>query len=147
MDTASDRLVGERFPELMLLSTTGVALTPADFADGAFVLFIYPRLGARTAWRRPSGRWSRVPRAVRRNPANSVIWPRTMWRLDTASMAYPGRTPPTSAKPSPGCTFPIPLLSDPGFTLATALGLPTFDVAGERLHVRSTLVVLDGTIV
>lgn len=39
-----------------------------------------------------------------------------------------------------------PLLSDPGFSAATELGLPSFEFDGEKLHVRSTLIVVAGNI-
>lgn len=37
--------------------------------------------------------------------------------------------------------LPFTMLSDAGFTLASALDLPTFQVAGMRLYRRLTLVV------
>lgn len=42
--------------------------------------------------------------------------------------------------------LPFSMLSDSGFTLASALGLPTFQVAGTRLYRRLTLVVSDQVI-
>jgi peroxiredoxin len=42
--------------------------------------------------------------------------------------------------------LPFPLLSDAGLELTHALALPTFDVAGQTLLRRLTLVVRDGAI-
>ena len=42
--------------------------------------------------------------------------------------------------------IPFPLLSDPGLTLAGALRLPTFEVAGHTLLKRLTLVLRGGRI-
>ena len=56
------------------------------------------------------------------------------------------RTPPISAKPLIRLHLPFPLLSDEKLSLAKALRLPIFDVAGQTLIKRLALVIDDGVI-
>nr|WP_244431706.1 peroxiredoxin [Segniliparus rugosus] len=42
--------------------------------------------------------------------------------------------------------LPFDMLSDPGFSLAEALRLPTFEAGGARLHTRLTLVLREGRV-
>lgn len=42
--------------------------------------------------------------------------------------------------------LPFPLLSDPGLSLAAAMGLPTFDADGLTFYRRLTLIVQDHTV-
>lgn len=142
-DATADRLIGAQFPLLSLPSTTGETMGPMDFAIGSFVLFIYPRTG-RPDRVEPTG-WSVVPGAKGCTPEACEFRDLS---ADYESLGYRifGLSSQDTADQREAVErlhLPYPLLSDPGFVLATACGLPTFGFDGELLHVRSTLVVRD----
>jgi len=137
----AEHLVGEQFPLLSLPSTTGETMGPMDFATGSFVLFIYPRTGRPDRVEPPE--WSLVPGAKGCTPEACEF--RDL-AADFASIGYrvlglSSQETDYQREAAERLHLPYPLLSDPGFVLATACGLPTFGFDGELLHVRSTLVV------
>ncbi|MBP2375817.1 peroxiredoxin [Paeniglutamicibacter psychrophenolicus] len=141
LDSLPKRLVGQQFPLLSLPSTTGETLGPMDFATGSFVLFIYPRTGRPDRVEPPE--WSLVPGAKGCTPEACEF--RDL-ASDFASIGYrvfglSSQDTDYQREAAERLHLPYPLLSDPGFVLATACGLPTFGFDGELLHVRSTLVV------
>ena len=143
----AEHLVGEQFPLLSLPSTTGELLGPMDFATGNFVLFIYPRTGRPDRVEPPE--WSMVPGAKGCTPEACEFRDLT---ADYAARGYRiyGLSSQDTAHQSEAAKrlhLPYPLLSDPEFVLANALGLPTFGFDGELLHTRSTLVVRDRIII
>lgn len=142
----ADFLVGRRFPNVSLVATTGAVLEPEDFATGSFVLFIYPRTG-RPDHIEPAG-WSLVPGAkgcttesceFRDLAADYAAIGYRLYGLSSQESDYQHETVER-------LHLTYPLLSDPGFSVATELGLPSFEFDGEKLHVRSTLVVVAGNI-
>lgn len=145
-DPSADDLIGQQFPLLSLPSTAGGTMGPMDFAAGSFVLFIYPRTG-RPDEAEPPG-WARVPGAKGCTPEACGF--RDL-AADYAAIGYrimglSSQSHDAQLEAAARLHLPYPLLSDPGFALATACGLPTFGFEGERLHVRSTLVVRGRTI-
>ncbi|MFJ6419092.1 peroxiredoxin [Paeniglutamicibacter sp. NPDC091659] len=145
-DISADYLVGQQFPLLSLPSTTGETLGPMDFATGSFVLFIYPRTGRPDEVEHPG--WAQVPGAKGCTPEACGF--RDL-AADYAAIGYrvlglSSQDTDHQLEAVERLHLPYPLLSDPGFALATACGLPTFGFEGELLHVRSTLVVSDRTI-
>lgn len=145
-DAAAELLVGAQFPLLSLPSTTGKTMGPMEFASGSFVLFIYPRTG-RPDRVEPTG-WSSVPGAKGCTPQACGFRDLS---ADYAALGYGifGLSSQDTADQLEAVErlhLPYPMLSDPGFVLATACGLPTFGFDGELLHVRSTLVVRNRTI-
>lgn len=141
LDTLAQRLVGQQFPLVSLPSTNGKTMGPMDFATGSFVLFIYPRTGRPDRVEPPE--WSLVPGAKGCTPeacefrdlaAEYAAIGYALYGLSSQDTDY-------QREAAERLHLPYPLLSDPGFVLATACGLPTFGFDGELLHVRSTLVV------
>ena len=141
LDTLAQRLVGQQFPLVALPSTNGKTMGPMDFATGSFVLFIYPRTGRPDRVEPPE--WSLVPGAKGCTPeacefrdlaAEYAAIGYALYGLSSQDTDY-------QREAAERLDLPYPLLSDPGFVLATACGLPTFGFDGELLHVRSTLVV------
>ena len=146
LDALAQRLVGEQFPLVALPSTAGKTMGPMDFSTGSFVLFIYPRTGRPDRVEPPE--WSLVPGAKGCTPEACEF--RDL-ADDFASIGYrviglSSQDTDYQREAVERLHLPYPLLSDPGFVLATACGLPTFGFEGELLHVRSTLVVREHTI-
>ncbi|MFL4475341.1 peroxiredoxin [Paeniglutamicibacter sp. MACA_103] len=146
METTGEQLVGRRFPNVSLPATTGMAMSAEDFASGSFVLFIYPRTGRPDRAEPPE--WALVPGAKGCTPESCEF--RDL-AADYAALGFriyglSSQDTDYQREAVDRLHLPYPLLSDSGFTLATELGLPTFEFGGDRLHVRSTLVVTDGTI-
>ncbi len=121
-------------------------MTPEDFATGSFVLFIYPRTGRPDRIEPPE--WSLVPGAKGCTPESCEFRDLAADYAASGFRIYGLSSQDTEyQREAVGrLHLPYPLLSDPGFALATALDLPAFEFAGEKLHVRSTLVVTEGTI-
>lgn len=143
LDTLATRLVGQQFPLIALPATSGKTMGPMDFATGSFVLFIYPRTGRPDTVEPPE--WSLVPGA---KGCTAEACEFRDLAADFASIGYrvlglSNQDTGYQREAAERLHLPYPLLSDPGFVLATACGLPTFGFDGELLHVRSTLVVRD----
>ncbi|GAA1499125.1 peroxiredoxin [Paeniglutamicibacter kerguelensis] len=143
---AADHLIGQAFPTLTLSATTGETISPAEFSIGSFVLFIYPRTGRPDRVEPPE--WSLVPWAKGCAPEScefrdlSADYAAIGFRIYELSNQDTGYQCEAVSR----WHLSYPLLSDPGFSLSAALGLPTFEFEGDRIHVRSTLVVQNGTI-
>jgi len=148
-DGAADHLSGMRLPALALPSTFGGEQDLAEAAAraGTLVLYIYPRTGT-PGEPSPDG-WDAIPGARGCTPQSCAF------RDHAGELAALGaQVLGLSAQPATEQTafatreqLPFALLSDPELRLATALRLPTFEVAGWRLYKRVTLVVRDGAIV
>ncbi|PQZ93027.1 peroxiredoxin [Arthrobacter sp. MYb227] len=134
-------LLGQQFPLLALPASTGDTIGPMDFVTGSFVLFLYPRTSRPDEAQSPE--WALLPGAKGCTPEAcefrdlatdyGSLWHR-IYGLSSQDTAY-------QREAAERLHLPYPLLSDPGFVLATALGLPTFGFDGELLYTRSTLVV------
>lgn len=139
-------LPGRAFPNLTLRATTGELLTGNALSADRFVLFVYPRTGRPDRAESPD--WELLP------GAKGCTAEACEFRDLAAGYAAAGykiyglssQETGDQAEASVRLHLPYPLLSDPDFTLASALQLPTFDFQGDRLYVRSTLVVEHGTI-
>jgi peroxiredoxin len=145
-ETTADQLVGQGFPNLPLSATTGASISPADSTTGSFVLFIYPRMGRPGRLEPPE--WSQIPGAKGCTPQSCEF--RDL-AADYAATGY--RIYGLSSQDSDyqreaveRLHLPYPLLSDPEFSFANKLRLPTFEFGGEVLYVRSTLVATKGRI-
>lgn len=141
LDDTAERLVGQQFPLVSLPATTGETLGPMDFATGSFVLFIYPRTGRPGHAESPD--WAAIPGAKGCTPEACEFrdLAADYAALDYRIFGLSSQDPEYQREAAERLHLPYPLLSDPGFVLATATGLPTFGFDGELLHVRSTLVV------
>jgi peroxiredoxin len=145
-DGAADHLPGARLPSLVLGSSAG----PVDLAELAgerLVLYVYPRAGRPGVPSLPG--WDEIPGARGCTPQSCAF------RDHEAELAGLGaRVAGLSAQALDDqvefaernhITYPV--IADPELRLGGALGLPTFDVAGETLYKRLALVAERGEIV
>jgi peroxiredoxin len=144
-DGAADHLPGCSLPELSLPSTAGeIDLRAA--AEKTLVLYVYPRTG-RPGKPLPDG-WDEIPGARGCTP-QSCAFRDHFAELRSVSADVLG----LSAQPladqlelAERIGLPYPILSDPTLELASALGLPTFEVAGMRLYRRLTIIAREGRV-
>ena len=147
-DGASDHLPGRTLPALVLSATTGETIDLAELgAEGAAVLFIYPRTG-RPGEELPTG-WDLIPGARGCTPQSCAFRDLhaefTERGVDVLGMS--AQSPEDQAEFAERVHLQFPVLSDPALELAAALDLPTFSVDGMTLYKRLTLVIRDGEIV
>ena len=144
-DGAARHLPGTELPALSLPSTAG-PLDLREAAPGTLVLYIYPRT-AQPGVPPPDG-WDATPGARGCTPQSCAS------RDHQAELAELGATVVGMSAQSLADQeefaarehIPYPLIADPDLQLATALGLPTFEIAGMRLYRRITLVARAGRI-
>ncbi|BDB19080.1 peroxiredoxin [Pseudomonas sp. CYM-20-01] len=146
-DHRVNSLLGRRLPATALPSTTGVDVDLSSLA-GWCVLFIYPRTGNPNE-PAPEG-LSDVPgargctpqacgfRDTRNQLAESGIL--SVFGLSTQASTY-------QQEFVERMSLNYPLLSDPNCTLASSLGLKTFDVEGQTFYARTTLITQEGRVV
>ena len=147
-DGACDGLEGGRLPALALTATTGGELTLGDLgAEGAAVLFIYPRTG-KPGEPLPPG-WDLIPGARGCTPQSCAFRDlhAEFAERSVRVVGLSAQSPEDQRQFAKRVHLPFPLLSDPRLKLAETLGLPTFEVAGMTLYKRVTLVIRDGEIV
>jgi peroxiredoxin len=145
-DGACDHLPGMSLPPVELAATDG-SLVRLDAQDRAIV-FAYPRTGV------PGEDplvldWDAIPGARGCTPescgfrdnfaALRAAGAGAIFGLSTQESTY-------QAEAAERLGLPYLLLSDPDLELTKALRLPTFDVAGQTLVKRFTLVVANGRI-
>lgn len=146
-DGAAAHLPGRAVPELRLWSTEGHEVDLAELADGALVLYVFPRMG-RPGEASPPG-WDETPGA--RGCTNETCAFRDRHEefstlgYSVAGLAAQSREELEEASERLHLSFP--LLADPGHRLAAELGLPTFDFAGMTLYKRLTFVARERRIV
>ena len=144
-DGACDHLPGVRLPALALPATDGGMVTLSTL-PGRSVVYVYPRTG-RPDQPLPTG-WDEIPGARGCTPqscayrdlaAELAALGARVFGLSTQDTAY-------QQEAAVRLHLPFPLLSDERLALASALGLPTFQVDGMTLIKRLTLVIDDGVI-
>jgi peroxiredoxin len=147
-DGAADGLPGRELPALSLPSTRGGTLDLAGVARdaGTLVLYVYPRTGT-PGEPLPDG-WDAIPGARGCTPQSCAFRDHEaeLLALGASVVGLSAQSAAEQAAFAAREQIPYPLLADPGLTLATALGLPTFAVAGMTLYKRITLIVRAGTI-
>ncbi|MGE0550169.1 MAG: peroxiredoxin [Kofleriaceae bacterium] len=146
-DGAARHLEGTPVPDLALAATDGRPVSLARLA-GRHVVFAYPRTGQPGVpalldeWDQIPGARGCTPQAcafrdvhaeLRRAGVDHVFG------LSTQDTAY-------QREAVERLHLPFPILSDEQLALTGALQLPSFEVAGERLLKRLTLIVDNGTI-
>jgi len=147
-DGAAAHLPGTAMPALWLTASDGTTVNLAELGAGRTIIYLYPLTG-RPGVDLPEG-WDAVPGArgcsieacdfrdhfadLRRAGASRV------YGLSSQDPEYQGEVVER-------LRLPFAMLSDPQFTLADALHLPTFSAPGHhRLYSRLTLVVGSGHI-
>jgi peroxiredoxin len=148
-DGAADHLPGAAMPVLKLPSTAGGSVRVDRPPAGAsrMVLYAYPRTGEPGAeplhpdWDRIPGARGCTPQACgfRDHAGELAEWGAAVAGVSTQDSGY-------QAEVAQRLSLGFPLLSDAGLRLATALRLPTFEVAGQILLRRLTMIVRAGRI-
>lgn len=149
-DGAADHLRGSAVPDIALVATDGRTISLARLAragGGRVVVYAYPRTG------RPGQvalveDWDQIPGArgctpetcgFRDHHAELVAAGAEVFGLSTQDTDY-------QRELVERLHLPFPILSDAGLELTRAWGLPTFEVAGQTLLKRITLVLRDGKV-
>ncbi|MDX6466972.1 MAG: hypothetical protein QOI27_2012 [Gaiellaceae bacterium] len=141
-DGAADHLLGLELPDLVLESSAG----PVTVRD-IDVLYVYPRSG-KPGVPLPAG-WDETPGARGCTPQSCAFrdlhdeLARTGARVAGLSVQSLDDQREFAARNH----MPFPVVSDPERRLGSALGLPTFEIAGLTLYKRCTLVAEDARIV
>jgi peroxiredoxin len=141
-DGAADHLLGLELPDLVLESSAG----PVTVRD-IDVLYVYPRSG-KPGVPLPVG-WDETPGARGCTPQSCAFrdlhdeLARTGARVAGLSVQSLDDQREFAARNH----MPFPVVSDPERRLGSALGLPTFEIAGLTLYKRCTLVAEDARIV
>jgi len=146
-DGAADHLPGAEVPSLGLVSTDGATVDLAERSrTGTVVVFAYPRTG-RPGVDPPAG-WDAIPGARGCTPEACAF------RDLSADFAAAGaelyglstQDPEYQSEAARRLALTYPLLSDEHLALASALGLPTFEVEGATLLRRLTMVLRQGRV-
>ncbi len=145
-DGAADHLPGTRLPALVLESSAG-PVDLAELASERLVVYVYPRAGRPGRPSLPG--WDEIPGARGCTPQSRAF------RDHEAELRELGaRVAGLSAQPLDDQVefaernhIAYPVIADPERLLGAAIGLPTFDVAGETLYKRLALVAEAGEIV
>lgn len=144
-DGACDHLPGATIPAVTLSSTSG-RLVDLSSLPGRTVLYLYPMTG-RPGRDLPDG-WDRIPGARGCTPESCAFRD-----LHVEFRGFGARVFGVSAQDTvyqreatERLGLQYELLSDEGLELANALKLPTFEVEGETLIKRLTLVVRDARV-
>ena len=130
-DGAASHLPGLAMPRIELPSTAGDSIQLQAMGGGRIVLYIYPLTG-RPGADLPEG-WDAIPGARGCTPEAcgfrdhhqdlSAAGAARVFGLSSQSTAY-------QQELASRLRLPVPMLSDPGFRLASALGLPNFEAGG-----------------
>ena len=147
-DGAADHLAGMVLPAVALRATDGTSVR-LDELEGRTVVFAYPRTG-RPGESSPGGdeEWDAIPGARGCTPQACSFRDEHV-RFAAADLRVLGLSTQDTAyqqEATERLHLPYPLLSDERLELATALGLPTFEVDGITLLKRLTLFLHDGAI-
>jgi peroxiredoxin len=145
-DGGADGLLGRAVPAVALAATTGGALDLAQAAEQLVVVYVYPRTG-RPGEPLPEG-WDAIPGARGCTPQSCAFRDHVtdLAALGASVIGISAQSPEDQREFATREHIPYPLLSDEGLTLAAALALPTFAVAGMTLYRRLTFVADAGLI-
>jgi peroxiredoxin len=145
-DGACDHLPGLEIPKLVLDSSQG----PVDLAELArerLVLYVYPRAGRPGVPSLPG--WDEIPGARGCTPQSCGFRDHAaeLRALGAEVAGLSAQTLDDQLEFAERNRMPFPVIADSELRLGEALGLPTFDVAGQRLYKRLALVAEAGRIV
>jgi peroxiredoxin len=145
-DGAARHLAGMKLPSVTLAATDGSQVDLSNLA-GRVVLYIYPRTGV-PGQPLPDG-WDGIPGARGCTPQSCAFRDHFAELAQLGVGRLFGLSVQDSAYQREAVArlhLPFPLLSDCHLTLARAIDLPTFTVAGMTLLKRMALVIDDGVI-
>ncbi len=144
-DGACEHLPGRALPPIALPSTAGGAVELST-RTGRLVVYCFPRAGQPDV---PSPKdWDQIPGARGCTPQSLAFRAhhQEIRALDAELFGLSTQTPAAQAEIAARLGLPFPLLSDAGLAFARALRLPTFEVEGQILIRRLTLIATDGRI-
>ncbi|MEJ7570111.1 MAG: peroxiredoxin [Gaiellaceae bacterium] len=142
-DGACDGLVGKKVPSLVLESSRG-PLDIAVLAAGRLVLYVYPRAG-----REERPEWDLIPGARGCTPQACSFRDHSaeLSGLGALVAGVSAQSLDEQVAFAERNHMPFPIVADDGLRLRDTLGLPTFEVDGDVLYKRVTLVAEGGVIV
>jgi peroxiredoxin len=145
-DGAADHLPGAQVPHVVLVDTDGQQVDLAALA-GRSIVYAYPRTG-QPGQPPLDDDWDLIPGARGCTPQACSFRDHhaELTQLGTRVFGLSTQDTPYQAEAVDRLHLPFALLSDEHLSLTTALGLPTFTVAGQRLLRRLTLLVRDGRV-
>lgn len=145
-DGAAAHLIGLPMPGIELPATSRELVNLAAARAARRVVYVYPRTG-RPGMPLPDG-WDLIPGARGCTPEACSFRDHhaELAALDAELFGLSSQTSAYQAEAVERLHLPFALLSDERLELASALRLPTFDVEGERLYRRLTLVLRAGRI-
>jgi peroxiredoxin len=143
---ACDHLSGLAMPQLVLESSQG----PVDLrrlAVGRLVLYVYPRTGLPGRPAAPG--WDEIPGARGCTPQSCAFRDQDaeLRALGADVVGLSAQTLDDQVEFAERNAMPFPVIADPEHRLGAALRLPTFEVEGQTLYKRVTLVFEGGGIV
>lgn len=135
-DGACDGLVGKTIPSLVLESSQG-AVDLAELAAERLVLYVYPRAG-RTE--RPG--WDAIPGARGCTPQSCAFRDHAaeLRGLGALVAGVSAQSLAEQVRFAELNHMPFPIVSDERLRLRDALGFPTFEVDGDVLYKRVTVI-------
>jgi peroxiredoxin len=145
-DGEADHLDGDAIPSMALPSTAGREIDLGAAAQGTLILYVYPRTG-KPGEPLPPG-WDEIPGARGCTPQSCAFRDHfgELQSLGADVLGLSAQELPDQIEFAERVGLPYPILSDPGLSLAAALDLPMFEVAGMRLYRRLTLIARNGRI-
>ncbi|WP_338100372.1 MerR family DNA-binding transcriptional regulator [Mycolicibacterium mageritense] len=146
-DHAADHLTGSTVPRIALESTSGRTIRLDLLGGRRAVIYIYPLTG-RPGTDIPDG-WDAIPGARGCTPESCGFRDHFRDLLEAGAGRVFGLSSQDTDYQSEvveRLSLPFDMLSDPGFLVADALRLPTFEAGGARLYKRLTMVVRGGVI-
>jgi peroxiredoxin len=144
-DGACDHLTGMMLPSISLSATSGKNIDLSTLT-GRTVVYIYPMTG-QPGVALPDG-WNDIPGARGCTPQSCAFRDHyaDLQKHDTRVFGLSVQNTAYQREAAERLHLPYPILSDAQFEFATALSLPTFEVAGMTLIKRISLIVRDGVI-
>ncbi len=145
-DGACDGLPGRALPGIKLRSTVGDAVRLSDL-ESTVVFYVYPHTGRPGVDPLPG--WNDVPGARGCTPQSCAFRDHhaELQALGADVFGVSAQSTKQQREFADRVHLPYPLLSDDMFVLERQLGLPTFELAGQRFYRRVTFVARDATIV
>ena len=145
-DGRARHLTGLRLPALALRATDGSQVDLSKLS-GRTVVYLYPRTGV--PGQAPPDGWDAIPGARGCTPQScsfrdhfaelKALGVARVFGLSTQDTDF-------QREAVDRLHLPFPVLSDAALALARAINLPTFAIAGMRLHKRMVLVIDDGVV-
>jgi peroxiredoxin len=141
-DGAAAHLTGMETPALTLDSSLG----PVNLRDFELI-YIYPRTGR--PGRNPAPGWDQIPGARGCTPESCAFRDAIsdFERLSVRVGGLSAQTLDDQQEFAQRNEMPFPVIADPERMLGAALQLPTFEVQGQILYKRLTLVIQAGKII